>query len=146
MAFPSFACLLLKFEAAGDHAGRGPQATGHSSHACHSAGRGVAGAKLGESPGLCPPPIHPSPCVLFSEAWSPVGHSLKPITLEKTSSSLRRTIPKHNLQELWIHSCHRPCPLQVPSSPNSPDLCLSRLASFKPYKAEVPPLSKAFRT
>lgn len=105
---------------------------------------GLLGPRLGESLEFGRPATYPDPSVLSSEAWGRRGTQFETHHPGEKLPFPERRIPRHSLQELWIHFL--PPTTSNPGSflTHSPDVCPSWLASSEPNKAQVAPLSKAF--
>ena len=129
----------METEVRGDHRPLGTTPV----HVTHQ-GEGLLGPWLGESLETGHSATYPDPRVLSSEAWGPWRTQFEIYHPGEKLQFPERTIPRHSLQEFWIHFL--PPTTSTPGSllTHSLDVCLSWLASSEPDKAQMAPLSKAF--
>ena len=127
----------------GDRGARGPPQVCGPVHVTHQ-GEGLLGPWLGESLEIGHSATYLNPRVLSSEAWGPWRTQFEIYHPGEKLPFPERTIPRHGLQEFWIHFL--PPTTSTPGSllTHSLDVCLSWLASSEADKAQVAPLSKAF--
>lgn len=103
---------LMETEAGGEHGPLGAT----PAHVTHQ-GEGLLGPRLGDSLETSCPATYPDPSVLSSEAWGPRGTQFETHHPGEKLPFPERRIPRHSLQELWIHFLPPTTSNQAPSSP-----------------------------